>query len=211
MFVDPNTWQTVKESSRARFSGLKPLREFFDKNRFGKPASIVGMVRRLCPNSSTPRLTLALLVFTSRLNYNLVYFQNNYMLIVLLVTAYLLFTNLWLLLTILFVLGMLRDYRPIYFLCNVYVTPMFLGGFKFVSSIPANQPTKLFGNGKYMCIELYDTCISNVPMPKFKSLPDNCGPFSLRQASSSFGFREQLGQSSGWRLCAPLSLQPMRE
>ncbi|KAJ3181837.1 hypothetical protein HDU85_003352 [Gaertneriomyces sp. JEL0708] len=101
--IDPATWQTVKDQSTARFSSLRPVKDFFDKNRFSKPASISA--------------------FTSRLNYNLVYFQNNYILIVLIITAYLLFTNFWLLLAIL----------------------VLLGGFKFISSLPANQPTLLFG------------------------------------------------------------------
>ncbi|TPX58478.1 hypothetical protein SpCBS45565_g07981 [Spizellomyces sp. 'palustris'] len=100
---DPQTWTNVTEQSRARFAGLKPPGDFFDKNRFRKPSNIG--------------------VFTSRLNYNLTYYQNNYILIVLIVTAYKLFTDLRLLFTILF----------------------FLGGWKFISSLPANQPTTLFG------------------------------------------------------------------
>ncbi|TPX56374.1 hypothetical protein PhCBS80983_g04587 [Powellomyces hirtus] len=99
--VDPQTWQTVKETSRARLASLKPVSDFFDKNRFGKPANVA--------------------VFTSRLNYNLIYFQNNYILLVLIVTAYLLFTNFWLLLTIFYLLA----------------------GFKFITSLPSNQPTTL--------------------------------------------------------------------
>ncbi|KNC97045.1 uncharacterized protein SPPG_07443 [Spizellomyces punctatus DAOM BR117] len=101
--IDPQTWTNVTEQSRARFAGLKPLGDFFDKNRFRKPSNIG--------------------VFTSRLNYNLTYYQNNYILIVLIVTAYQLLTNLPLLLIILFLLG----------------------GWKFISSLPANQPTTLLG------------------------------------------------------------------
>ncbi|KAI8822650.1 PRA1 family protein-domain-containing protein [Fimicolochytrium jonesii] len=100
--IDAATWQTVKETSRQRLSTLKPLSDFFDRTRLSRPQSIAQ--------------------FSSRLNHNLTYFQNNYILIVLIITAYLLFTNIFLLVTILFVLG----------------------GFKFISSLPANVPTSIF-------------------------------------------------------------------
>ncbi|KAJ3173551.1 hypothetical protein HDU88_002637 [Geranomyces variabilis] len=104
--LDAQTWNTVKETSKARLSSLKPISAFFDRSRFGIPANVA--------------------VFRSRLDYNLVYFSNNYILIVILVSAYLLFSNLALLLTIIYLLA----------------------GFKFISSLPHNQPTTLPGGIK---------------------------------------------------------------
>ncbi|KAJ3162391.1 Ca(2+)-dependent cysteine protease [Geranomyces michiganensis] len=101
--LDAQTWNTVKETSKARLTSLKPISDFFDRSRFGIPSNLA--------------------TFRSRLDYNLVYFSNNYILIVIIVSAYLLFTNLALLLTIMYLLA----------------------GFKFLSSIPQNQPTVLPG------------------------------------------------------------------
>ncbi|KAJ3295643.1 hypothetical protein HK104_002448 [Borealophlyctis nickersoniae] len=101
--IDPSTWDAVKKQGQARVAGLKPFSEFFDRSRMSKPSSLN--------------------VFTTRLNFNLIYFQNNYLLIVTLCTLYLLFTNFWLLFTVFFLIG----------------------GFKFVSSMPANEPTVLPG------------------------------------------------------------------
>ncbi|KAI9098347.1 PRA1 family protein-domain-containing protein [Phlyctochytrium arcticum] len=120
--IDPATWSTVKEQSRARFAGLKPLSDFFDRNRFSRPSSISGKCPKLYLQCLRP-LTDRPSVFTQRLNYNLTYFQNNYIVLALLITVYLLVTNIWFLFTIMFLLG----------------------GFKFITALPSHQPTSLPG------------------------------------------------------------------
>ncbi|KAJ3052546.1 hypothetical protein HK097_006077 [Rhizophlyctis rosea] len=115
--IDPQTWETVKAQGQARFAGLKPVSEFFDRNRMSKPQSLN--------------------VFTTRLNFNLIYFQNNYILITLLCTIYLLFTNLSLLLGILFLIG----------------------AFKFVNSMNPNEPTRLPGGVMVTRTQLYPALV----------------------------------------------------
>ncbi|KAJ3045861.1 hypothetical protein HDV00_006125 [Rhizophlyctis rosea] len=78
-----------------------------------------------------------MLVFTTRLNFNLVYFQNNYILIVLLFTIYLLFTNFFLLFTILFLIA----------------------GFKFVTNMSPNEPTRLPGGIMVTRTQLYPVLV----------------------------------------------------
>ncbi|KAI1313914.1 hypothetical protein EDD11_002377 [Mortierella claussenii] len=68
-----------------RLSSLRPASEFFDKNRFSMPNGFSNV--------------------TSRFNYNLNYFQGNYLLIFLAITAYSLITNPMLLFSIAFVFG----------------------------------------------------------------------------------------------------------
>ncbi|KAG0325044.1 hypothetical protein BG004_003316, partial [Podila humilis] len=51
-----------------RLSSLRPLSEFFDRNRLSQPNGFSNV--------------------TSRLNYNLTYFQGNYLIIFLAITAY---------------------------------------------------------------------------------------------------------------------------
>ncbi|RKO93027.1 prenylated rab acceptor PRA1, partial [Blyttiomyces helicus] len=95
--------ENIKEQARSRLAGLKPVSDFFDRTRMSRPSSIN--------------------VFSTRLAFNLHHFQNNYILFVAVMTFYLLFTNLWLLATIIFLLI----------------------GFKFISALPANEPATLPG------------------------------------------------------------------
>ncbi|KAG9299937.1 hypothetical protein G9A89_009665 [Geosiphon pyriformis] len=67
-----------------RLGNLRPVGEFFDKNRLSKPNGIAAI--------------------TQRLSYNLTYFQSNYILIVMGLLIYCLITNLYLLFTIIFLM-----------------------------------------------------------------------------------------------------------
>ncbi|KAI9206025.1 prenylated rab acceptor PRA1 [Polychytrium aggregatum] len=100
---DNSTLENLKETSRSRLNNIKPFSDFFDRNRFNKPASFA--------------------VFSQRVSFNLQYFQNNYLLIVLVFTAYSLITNL------------------LFFISSVLLA----FGFRYVSSMPANEPARLFG------------------------------------------------------------------
>ncbi|KAF9927481.1 hypothetical protein BGZ67_007455 [Mortierella alpina] len=75
----------IKKFREERLSSLRPFSEFFDVNRFSKPAGLVNV--------------------TSRFNYNLAYFQGNYMLVFLGITAYSLITNVMLMFTVGVVVG----------------------------------------------------------------------------------------------------------
>ncbi|KAG0249221.1 hypothetical protein BG011_009499 [Mortierella polycephala] len=68
-----------------RFSSLRPMSEFFDRNRFSMPGGFSSV--------------------TSRFNYNLNYFQGNYLLMFLAITAYSLITNFTLMFSVAFVVG----------------------------------------------------------------------------------------------------------
>lgn len=68
-----------------RFSNLRPLREFFDIQRFSKPANFAET--------------------QSRVNYNLSYFSSNYFALFLVLAIYALLNNFWLLFDIIFVVG----------------------------------------------------------------------------------------------------------
>ncbi|KAG0058937.1 hypothetical protein BGZ89_000849 [Linnemannia elongata] len=68
-----------------RLSSLRPAGEFFDRNRFSLPSGFANV--------------------TSRFNYNLNYFQGNYLLMFLAITAYSLITNLFLMFSVAFVIG----------------------------------------------------------------------------------------------------------
>ncbi|KAJ3413295.1 hypothetical protein HDV05_008212 [Chytridiales sp. JEL 0842] len=83
MKLDPNTLENIKSQGAARIRKLKPLSEFFDRNRFSKPANTA--------------------MFSARLTANLSYFQSNYLLFALLAVTYSLITNLWLLFVVVFV------------------------------------------------------------------------------------------------------------
>ncbi|KAF9897643.1 hypothetical protein BX616_005229 [Lobosporangium transversale] len=74
--------QKLKEE---RLSSLRPFSEFFDKNRFSWPNGFSSI--------------------TSRFNYNLNYFQGNYLLMFIAITAYSLLTNLLLLFSVVFAVG----------------------------------------------------------------------------------------------------------
>ncbi|KAF9164733.1 hypothetical protein DFQ27_007411 [Actinomortierella ambigua] len=75
----------IRKFREERLSSLRPLNEFFDKNRFSKPDNFTAI--------------------TSRVNYNLSYFQGNYLLMFLGITAYSLITNIMLLFSVAFVVG----------------------------------------------------------------------------------------------------------
>ncbi|KAF9297506.1 hypothetical protein BGZ74_009783 [Mortierella antarctica] len=68
-----------------RLSSLRPVSEFFDKNRFSQPNGLSNV--------------------TSRLNYNLTYFQGNYLIIFIAITAYSILTNFWLMFSVAFMVG----------------------------------------------------------------------------------------------------------
>ncbi|KAJ1340057.1 hypothetical protein BSLG_005381 [Batrachochytrium salamandrivorans] len=101
--LDSQTWQSVKTESQRRLEALRPWTEFFDRSRMTKPSSSTA--------------------FSQRLSYNLRYFQNNYILVVLLVIAYFLITQPWLLVSVAFLVV----------------------GFKWISSLPTNEPTRIGG------------------------------------------------------------------
>lgn len=99
--IDAQTWDKVKEEGRNRLKGLKSWSDFFDKSRFKLPKDLGE--------------------FSNHVKFNLSYFQNNYILVTLIVIAYFLITEPLLLFSVVFVIG----------------------GFKFISALPANQPTKI--------------------------------------------------------------------
>ncbi|KAF9978293.1 hypothetical protein BGZ65_007055 [Modicella reniformis] len=68
-----------------RLGSLRPLSEFFDRNRFSIPHGFSAV--------------------TSRFNYNLSYFQGNYLVLFLIITAYSLFTNFRLMLCAVIAIG----------------------------------------------------------------------------------------------------------
>ncbi|GJJ76623.1 PRA1 family protein 1 [Entomortierella parvispora] len=75
----------IKKFREERLSSLRPMSEFFDTNRFSKPTGLASV--------------------TSRFNYNLSYFQGNYMLMFLGITAYSLITNVMLMFSVGVVVG----------------------------------------------------------------------------------------------------------
>ncbi|KAI7822938.1 PRA1 family protein-domain-containing protein [Gamsiella multidivaricata] len=75
----------LRKFREERLSSLRPVSEFFDKNRFSMPTSFSNV--------------------TSRFNYNLNYFQGNYFLMFLAITIYSLITNFMLLFSVVFVFG----------------------------------------------------------------------------------------------------------
>ena len=99
--IDAQSWEYLKNEGQNRVKSLKPWTDFFDRSRFSKPASFQQ--------------------FSERLHFNMSYFENNYILLLLIVIAYFLITNLWLLFSVLFLIG----------------------GYKWLGSLPANQPFKI--------------------------------------------------------------------
>ncbi|KAJ3308537.1 hypothetical protein HDV04_001160 [Boothiomyces sp. JEL0838] len=81
-------------SLKSRLSSIRPFSDFFAKDRFSLPSDFN--------------------TFKTRASFNIIYFQNNYLLISVIVVAYFLITNLWLLVSGIF----------------------FFGGFKLVASKP---------------------------------------------------------------------------
>ncbi|KAI9489818.1 PRA1 family protein-domain-containing protein [Zychaea mexicana] len=76
---------TLKKFRQEKLSNLRPLSDFFDKNRFN--------------------FTTSFSEITKRWNYNLQYFAANYSLIVLGLAIYAVITNWWLVFTIGFIFG----------------------------------------------------------------------------------------------------------
>ncbi|KAG0090200.1 hypothetical protein BGZ93_009452 [Podila epicladia] len=80
-----------------RLSSLRPVSEFFDKNRFSQPNGL--------SSKGLPTLSATKKNVTSRLNYNLTYFQGNYLIIFIAITAYSILTNFWLMFSVAFMVG----------------------------------------------------------------------------------------------------------
>ncbi|KAF9350120.1 hypothetical protein BGX26_011665 [Mortierella sp. AD094] len=95
----------IKKFREERLSSLRPFSEFFDVNRFSKPDGFA--------------------TITSRLNYNLSYFQSNYMLVFLGITAWSVINNVML----------------------MFSTGFVLGGMHFISKVP--QEGIIIGANKY--------------------------------------------------------------
>ncbi|KAG0200257.1 hypothetical protein BGX28_006644 [Mortierella sp. GBA30] len=112
----------IKKFREERLSSLRPFSEFFDANRFSKPTGVASV--------------------TSRLNYNLSYFQGNYMLIFLGITAYSLITNVLLMFTVGFVVG----------------------GMHYISKVPPEGV--VIGTSTYSARQL-QTCLVCVAVPLF--------------------------------------------
>ncbi|KAF9336703.1 hypothetical protein BG006_007770 [Podila minutissima] len=75
----------IRKFREERLSSLRPFAEFFDLNRCSKPNSLASA--------------------TSRLNYNINYFQSNYLLLFLGITGYSLITNVMLMFSVGVVVG----------------------------------------------------------------------------------------------------------
>lgn len=61
--IDAQTLDSYKQEASTRLASLRPWTDFFDRSRFSTPVSLA--------------------VFSSRLKFNADYFQNNYILIML--------------------------------------------------------------------------------------------------------------------------------
>ena len=97
----------LKTEASKRISGLKSWNDFFALSRFKKPTDY-----------ST---------FRNRFDFNVLYFQNNYILVTFIVVAWFLLTNI-----LLFIGAGLAVF-----------------GSKYIQSLPSNQPTSLFGTMFY--------------------------------------------------------------
>ncbi|KAI8993695.1 PRA1 family protein-domain-containing protein [Pilobolus umbonatus] len=75
----------IRKFREERLTNLRPLGDFFDKNRLS--------------------FTTNFHAITQRWNYNLQYFSANYLLIVLALSIYAVITNWWLVFTVLFIFG----------------------------------------------------------------------------------------------------------
>ncbi|KAI8901744.1 PRA1 family protein-domain-containing protein [Globomyces pollinis-pini] len=101
--LSPEQVENIKSETKKRLAGLRSWSEFFSYDRFIRPTDYN--------------------TFQTKLSFNVKYFQNNYLLIILVVVAYFLITNLWLLLSMVY----------------------FIGGYKFILSLPTNQPSVILG------------------------------------------------------------------
>ncbi|KAJ3267931.1 hypothetical protein HDV01_003717 [Terramyces sp. JEL0728] len=79
--IQPEAISTIK----TRLNSIRSFSDFFSKERFSFPSDIN--------------------TFKTRTSFNIIYFQNNYLLISVIVVAYFLITNLWLLFSGLFFFG----------------------------------------------------------------------------------------------------------
>jgi hypothetical protein len=98
-----NANETFRQIKEKRFSMIKPWSDFFDKNRLSKPKDLSDI--------------------TKKISHNLVYFQANYLVIVLILLVYIMITNLFLLLSCVLIGA----------------------GFYYISKRPADEPLNLFG------------------------------------------------------------------
>ncbi|KAI9313253.1 PRA1 family protein-domain-containing protein [Dichotomocladium elegans] len=98
----------LKKLRQEKLSNLRPLSDFFDKNRIS--------------------FTTSFSEITKRWNYNLQYFGANYLLIVLGLSIYAVVTNWWLLFTIAFIFG------GFYFISRRGEGPLTIGGTAVSSS-----------------------------------------------------------------------------
>ncbi|KAG0004880.1 hypothetical protein BGZ80_008570 [Entomortierella chlamydospora] len=98
----------IQKFREERLSSLRPASEFFDKNRFSIPNGFSTV--------------------TSRFNYNLNYFQGNYLLLFLAIAAYSLITNPLLLFSVAFVIGSL------YFIQRIPAEGVQIGSSRFQAS-----------------------------------------------------------------------------
>jgi hypothetical protein len=95
--------ETFRQIREKRFSMFKPWSDFFDRNRISKPKDFSDI--------------------TKRVSHNIVYFQANYLIIVLVLLIYIMITNLLLLISVV-AIG---------------------AGFYYVSKLPSNEPVSFFG------------------------------------------------------------------
>ena len=86
--LEPETVEEVKTQVSRRLAQLKPMSEFFNFKRFQKPESYAQ--------------------FKSNLDFNVIYFSNNYLLLALILVGYFLITNLFLLFGVIFAVGGLK-------------------------------------------------------------------------------------------------------
>ena len=101
--VENQNIDAIKQEGMKRLAGLKPWSDFFAMARFQKPTDYTS--------------------FRKRFDFNLIYFQNNYLLISFIVVAWFLISNIWLLVG----------------------AAAAVGASKYIQSLPSNQPTLIFG------------------------------------------------------------------
>jgi len=95
--------ETFRQIREQRFANIKPWSDFFDWRRVSKPKDVSDV--------------------TKRISHNLVYFQANYIIVVLVLLIYIMITNLLLLFSVVLIGA----------------------GFYYISKRPANEPVTFFG------------------------------------------------------------------
>jgi hypothetical protein len=101
--TDSPSVEGLRTEASKRLSGLKSWKDFFSVSSFKKPTDYAS--------------------FRNRFDFNVLYFQNNYLLVTFLVVAWLLLSNIILLIGV----------------------GLAIAASKFIQSLPSNQPTVLFG------------------------------------------------------------------